>query len=982
MEVHDVANLFNRRSQSTGPDPQPARASRARRGFRLSASTKRSLIILLVLVVIFAVMWVTAPFWINWIWFGSVGYRSVISTNYTMQALAFFVAALVAGLLFLVNVRLALRNTTRHDVGEDNRLGRASNSVLRWLSLAAAAVVAFTAGSFFSSRWQEILLAFNASEFGVEDPTFGRDVGFYVFQLPFLEMVQGALLALLIVTILAVAIIYLIRMGIRFRTWGDVPMVALRHLSALLAAVLLILAFNYVLNNFELVYSSRGLVNGPGFTDVNIVRPLNWLMAIVSALVGIGLLSGFVLRQPRYLVGLLGTWLVLAVLVTPLLPLAVQRVLVEPNEFSREAKYIERNIEMTQQGFGLHDVETMELTGQDPINASQLQPGEEPLSNVRIWDYRVVGPVYQQLQAFRAWYEFPDMDVARYTIDGQTVQVIVGVRELNIDGLEQNRQTWTNTRLVYTHGYGVVVSPVSEVGPDGWPVYIVNGIDPISAPPELQIDRPEIYFGETDMQWVILHTDQSETSGLREPGDDNATYEFEGEVYGSIGLGNPITRGMAALTLGDRNVFLSSQLTGDSRLVETRNVVERAERIAPFLQYDSDPYMVVADGRLYWIIDAFTETNAYPQATSYDGRNYMRNSAKVVVDAYNGETTFYRTDVHDPIADAWGGIYTDLFTPVSEAPESISAHFRYPEELFVAQSTVWGDYHMNDARTWYDGDDRWRVARETSEGEENSMEPYFVNQVLPGETNSSFALTIPFTPAGSPERHNMTAWFAGTADRSGNTVLREYEYPRQITVYGPRQIEAQIDQDPDISQQITLWGQGGSEVIRGNMLVIPINDAMLYVQPLYLQASGTSASAPRLARVIVAANDQVVMRPTLGEAIQALEDPGADTVDQIEENPDVAVEQAAGETPVSGATPVPGESSVDRSNLPADLAGMSDQELAQEALATLERAEQARLNLDSEAYNEELGRLQVILEALSGGDGLGPAATPAATPAS
>lgn len=978
MEHQTVAQFFGRRGNPAQQGPQ--RAQR-KPGFELSASTKRSLIILLVLAVIFVLMWVTAPFWINWLWFGSVGYRSVITTNYTMQGLSFLIAAVIAGLLFWTNLRLALRNTERHDIGEDSRFGRAGNTMIRWLSILGSLVIAIAGGMYFSSRWQEMLLAFNGSSFGVDDPTFGRDVGFYVFQLPFLRTLETALMSLLIVTILAVAVVYLVRMGVRFRTWGDVPMVALRHVSALVSAVLLIMALSYVLRNFELVYSSRGLVNGPGFTDVNIVRPLNWLMALVSALVAIGLLSGFVLRNLKWLLGLLGTWFALAVIITPLLPVLVQRVFVEPNEFRREEQYIERNIEMTRSGFGLDEVQTTELTGQEPIVASELSSEEPPLSNIRIWDYRVVGPVYQQLQAFRPYYQFPDMDIDRYTLDGETVQVIVGVRELNIDGLEENRQTWTNTRLVYTHGYGVVMSPVSEVGNDGWPVYIMSGI-PVDAPPELQLDRPEVYFGETDMRWVILHTDQTETSGLTEAGEDQESHEFEGDVYGSISLGNPVTRGMAALTLGERNVFLSSQLTGDSRLVQTRNVVERADRIAPFLEYDNDPYVVIADGRLFWVIDGYTSTDAYPQATSYGGRNYMRNSVKVVVDAYNGETTFYRTDVHDPIADAWGDIYGDLFTPISEAPESISSHFRYPEELFNAQTDAWSDYHMEDARTWYDGDDRWRVATETSEGEVQPMEPYFVNQVLPGEDQSSFALTIPFTPAGTPERHNMTAWFAGTADSTGTTTLREYAYPRQLTIYGPRQIEAQIDQDPDISQQITLWGQGGSDVIRGNMLVIPINDAMLYVQPLYLRASGTTASAPSLARVIVAANDQVVMRPTLGEAIAALDDPEAATVDEIVEDPDAAIEQAAeGQPGDVSATPEsttsePAEETVVRQNLPADLATMNNDQLAAEALATLQRAEQAQRDGEWETYGTELERLQTILEALAGDELTAPAATP------
>lgn len=938
--------------------------------------------ILLVLALIVIGLWITAPFWINWIWFGSVGYRSVITTNYLMQGLSFLATALVAGVLFFINVQMALRNTRRHDVGEDGRFGRASNSVLKWLIVLASVVIALIAGNYFSSRWQELMLFLRGGEFGVEDPTFNRDVGFYVFQVPFLHTLIYTLLTLLVVIIAAVIIIYLVRMGVRFRNWGDVPMVAVRHISALISAVLLVLAFRYLLNTWELVHSSRGVVNGPGFTDVNIVRPLNYLMALVSVFVAIGLLSGFVLRNLKWLLGLLGVWFLLAVVVTPLLPLAVQQLIVEPSEFPRERTYIERNIQMTRSGFGLDDVVFSDLTGQEQIDPGQLDPAEPPLNNVRIWDYRVVGPVYQQLQSFVPYYQFPDVDVDRYVINGETVQVLVGVRELNLEGLAENRRSWTNRHLVYTHGHGYVVSPVSEVSSDNWPVQIVNGI-PLEGPPELMVDNPSIYFGETDLDWVILGTEQSEIAGLNEQGDDSTN--FQGDVYGAVGLGNPVTRAMAALTLGERNVFLNNQLTGDSQLVQTRNIVERAERIAPFLDYDPDPYMVVADGRMYWVIDAYTQTDRYPQATRYDGRNYLRNSVKVVVDAYNGETTFYRTGMPDPIADAWGKIYPDLFTPVAEAPESITSHFRYPELQFLAQSDVWSDYHMDDARTWYDGDDRWAVAQETSEGDPEPMEPYFVSLVLPGETDDAFALTLPFTPGGSRTNENLTAWFAGTADDTGDTTLRLYRYPRQVTVYGPRQIEAQINQDPDISQQITLWSQGGSEVIRGNMLVIPVNDAMLYVQPLYLQASGSTASAPRLARVIVATNDQIVMRPTLGEAIAALDDPTAGAVDQIEEDPATITEAGTSTDPqATPATSAENPTHTANTNvLPADLQGMSDQELAQEALATLDRMSDADAARDGEAYDSEFARLQAILTALGGTvtapDG-SPIASPEATP--
>lgn len=926
-----------------------------------------------IFVAIFIALTLSAPFWINWLWFGSVGYRSILVTNYIGEALAFLVGGLVAALIFLVNVRIALRNTRDQRTLREGTLGRVSNRILQLAGFAASAVIFFISGSISSSFWRDVLLALRAEPFGVEDPTFGRDVGFYIFTLPVLQGIQSGLIAIVAVTMIGAAVVYLIRLGVRFGSWGAVPWVALRHLSGLVAGLLLLIALGYVLRNFNLVYSTRGVVVGPGFTDVNIVRPLNWLMALASAATAIGLLSGVVLRNPKWLAGLLGGWFVLAVIVTPLLPVLVQRTVVEPNEFSREQQYIGRNIDMTRTAYGLNEVEVQELTGQDVIDPATLPVDQPPLSNVRIWDYRVVSPIYQQLQTFVPYYEFADVDVERYTIDGQSVQVLVSARELNIEGLQENARTWTNRHLAYTHGYGVVVSPVSEVSSDGWPELMVRDIPP-SGPAELQVVRPEIYFGELPQDWIIVNSDQPEFTGINEAGE-SAGGGFEGEPVGSISLGNPLTRGLAALTLGDRNVFISGQLNSESRLVQTRSVVDRAQRIAPFFDYDEDPYLVIADGRLVWIIDGYTSSSRFPQATQYGEVNYQRNSVKVVVDAYDGTTTFYRTGNADPIADAYGDIYGNLLTPIAEAPASISAHFRYPEQQFDLQSSVWSTYHVDDPRSFYDGDDRWTVAEEELDGNVQRMEPFFVNQTLPSESATEFALTIPFTPGGGQTRQNMTAWFAGTADEQGTTRLRQYRYPRQVTVFGPRQIEAQINQDPDISQQITLWNQSGTEVIRGNMLVIPINDAMLYVQPLYLQARQSTAAAPKLVRVIAASNERVVMRPTLPEAIAALGNPQAAAVDQIEAAPADLAEAPAPDAPVNQPAPTAPDADVSGENAAA-LPGMTQQQLADEALAAYQRGQSALATGDWATYGREQERLQQLLEQLSG-EGTVPVATPA-----
>ena len=911
-----------------------------------------------VVIGLFILATITAPFWINWLWFGSMGYRSIIVTNYIGVTVNFQVGGLIAAAIFYVNVRLAVRNTRNQTTIREGRVGRFSKSALNLLGAIGSIVLFVIVGWITKDFWRDVWLALRAEEFGVKDPTFNRDVSFYVFTLPVLKGIQVSLLWIVGITIVAVTIVYLVRLGVRFGLWGNVPFVALRHLSGLGSAMLLLVALGYILRNFELVFSTRGVVIGPGFTDVNIVRPLNWLMVFLSVAAAIGLASGYVLRTPKWLAGLLGGWFVLAFIVTPLLPVLVQRFVVEPNEFSREEQYIARNIDMTVAGFGLDDVEVTELTGQDRIDPNQLPADEPPLSNVRIWDYRVVTPIYQQLQSFVPYYEFSDIDVDSYEIDGQTVQVLVSARELNIDGLRETARTWTNRHLAYTHGYGAIVSPVSQVSSDGWPVLMVRDVPPVG-PSELAIERPEIYFGELPQDWIIINTDQTEFTGIDQGMEDGG---FEGTPAGSISLGNVFTRGLAALTLNDRNVFISGQLTGDSRLIQTRSVIDRAERIAPFFDYDQDPYLVIADGRMYWIIDGYTSTDRFPQAAKYDGENYLRNSVKVVIDAYDGTTTFYRTAEADPIADAYGEVYGDLLTPVTEAPASITAHFRYPEQLFRTQSEVWSTYHVDDNRSLYDGDDQWIVAQEELNGVTQTVEPYFVNQELPNETETEFALTVPFTPGGGQSRQNMTAWFAGTTDETGQTRLRQYRYPRQVTVFGPMQIDAQIDQDPEISQQITLWNQSGTEVIRGNMLVIPVNDAMLYIQPLYLQSRDSTAAAPKLVRVIAATNQQVVMRPTLPEAIAALADPNAASVGEIEDVPDEATEAPTDATVDQPDTGTP-EAAAPATT--GDLAGLTEGELANEALARYDRAQTALKAGDWTTYGEEQERLGQVLEELA-----------------
>lgn len=952
-------------------DGQPLRPRVSRPRLHISPATKRMIVTALVIVAILVVLYVTASFWINWLWFGSMGYRSVLVKRYLAQVIIFFVFGGCSAAIFVLNVSLALRQT-REGAPREGFIGRLSQRVVTALAVGGGAVIFLIGGVHAASRWETFLLFWYGGSFGVKDPTFHRDAGFYVFTLPVLHGVYFGLLAIVILTFIAVALVYALRLGVRFRHWGDVPWTAVRHLSGLGSALLLIFAFGYVLRTWMLVYSTRGFVFGPGFTDTNVVQPLNWLMVALSVLAAIGLLSGFILKNPRWLAALVGGWIVLAFILTPLLPALVERVVVQPNEFKREETYINRNIAMTRAGFGLDGAQLVDLTGTQPIDATQLSTNEPPLRNARVWDYRVAAPIYQQLQSFVPYYQFGDVDVDRYTINGQPTQVLVSARELNLDGLPANARTWTNTHLAYTHGYGLVVSPVSDVSNNGWPTFMVSDI-PVKTVPELKVTQPQLYFTETPSDWVIVHTKQPEFGGIGDTSQGTPVDSYAGAGKGSIGLGNPFSRALAAISLKDQKIFLSGQITGQSRLIQTRSVVDRAKRIAPFLTYDPDPYLVVANGKLYWIIDAYTTSAAFPQATRYDGINYLRNGVKVVVDAYDGTTTFYRTDEPDPIADAYGRIYKHLFTPVEQAPPAIAAHFRYPELQFNLQSAVYSDYHVDNARTYYDGDDRWTVAEEEIGGKVQPMEPYFVTQTLPGKQESTFSLTVPFTPGGGQSRQNMTAWFAGSADATGKANLTLYRYPRSTTVFGPRQVEARIDQQPDISAQITLWSQSGSNVIRGNLLVIPVGDAMLYVQPLYLQAAGSSAAAPQLARVILVTNDRIVMRSTLPDAIRALQNPNSSAAGTVEGAP--TAQQQPPQQQQQTAPPNANQPATQgaQPSAAADLARMSQAQLAHEALTVYDQGQAALQRGDWTAYGQAQQRLQQILTLMAG--------TPAATPA-
>jgi uncharacterized membrane protein (UPF0182 family) len=886
----------------------------------------------LVLAGVFAFIWLTARFWIQWWWFDSVGYQTALTTRYISGAIAFVVAALLVGGFFAANWNLALRR--RESAGRSARL--ASSRILRWPLWLLTVGLGVFSGWLAAEQWVAWRLALAGTNFGIEDPIFGLDAGFYVFRLPALEIAHRMALATVLVTLGAVALIYLGLRGLDRLDQLQASPQTRRHLLGLAALLLVLFGAGYLLANYGLQYSQRGFTFGPGFTDVTIVRPLNYLLAVVSVLAAVVLVASRRMEQVRWLGIIAVTW-VLAVVLGAVVPRLVQQTIVEPNELQREAQYIANNIALTRTGFGLEGVESRSISGQGEPPASVLQADSPVLRNVRLWDYRIARQTFQQLRSFVPYYVFNDVDVDRYPEEDEVQQVLVSARELDTDGLPANAQTWTNQHLSYTHGYGGVVSPINEATSQGLPVFSVGGIPPEPAG-VLTIDRPEIYFGELESPWVAVNTGVQEVNGI--PGE-TPTRPYEGLAQGSIRLDNYLKRVILAINLGDRRILFTDELTAESRVLLQRSITERVSTIAPFLLLDGDPYLTIVDGRMIWIVDAYSATDRFPNSTPYAGVNYARHTFKATVDAYDGTVTFYRTAMPDPIADAYTMLFREMFTPISEAPPALAEHFRYPEDLFDLQTRVFSAYHVTDPTAFYNGEDRWEIAAEPVEtdGEAESvlrpMEAYYMTLPLPGESETGFKLIRPFTPINRP---NMTAWMAAQSDPRGDARLVVYRFPRQITVFGPQQVEARINQDPQISEQFTLLSQSGSRVISGNLLVLPVEETVMYVQPVYLQATGMAGAPTELTFVIVATGEQVEMRPTLEEALAAVA--GDDEADGPRAaTADVEGDLAAEAAPISGTV--------------AD------------ALNAYERGQRALSEGDWAAYGEAQSELGRILDTLA-----------------
>ena len=820
-------------------------------------SMRRWVIIIGILVFLFILASIGKGMYTEWLWFGSLGFSNIYTTILSTKLWLFFAGALAFFALLVANLFLARRLSP---VSTDNILIRQAVVIVRRVLdtgiLAVTIFLSLIFGLITSGQWESVLRFSNATGFNVTEPLLGRDVAFYIFNLPLYQFVQGWLVWAVVIILIFTATIY--GLNISFRRAALTTGIKW-HLSALGAAVFFLIGWSYRLKIFDLLYSQRGIIFGAGYTDVH-AQWLAWRILIVIAVIsGIVLLIGVFRRWRHSLTIPIGLWIASAIIFGSIYPAIVQRFQVEPSELARERPYIERNIQFTRLAFGLDQIEEKDIPVELSPSGQDIAQNSATMNNIRLWDYRPLKDTYNQLQSIRLYYDFADIDVDRYQIDDSYRQVLLGARELSPEKLTSEAQTWVNRRLQFTHGYGVTLSPTNEVTKEGLPNLWVKDVPPIGM---IEIERPEIYFGEKTNDYVFVGTRVEEFDYPK--GDTNVYTKHTAE--NGIEIGSFIRKLAFAWQLGDINILISGELTPESQLLYRRNIQERLHHIAPFLRLDSDPYIVIDDGKLLWVQDAYTVSNRYPYSQPASGEiNYIRNSVKIVTDAYDGSVTFYLIDPEDAIASTYAAIFPSLFTPIEAMPESLRTHLRYPQNLFQVQVSVYQTYHMQDPRVFYNKEDLWTIPVETYANTERPVEPYYVIMRLPDEEQEEFVLMLPFTPT---QKDNMITWLAARSDGDKYGKLIAYNFPKDKLIYGPRQIEARIDQDPTISSQLTLWGQKGSEVIRGNLLVIPIEKSIIYVEPIYLKAE--RGQLPELKRVIVASGDRIAMEQTLAESLSAI----------------------------------------------------------------------------------------------------------------
>jgi uncharacterized protein len=873
---------------------------------------------------------------VDWLWFNHTGFREIYITILKTQAELGGYCGI--GFLLLTGLNLWIARTVAHRSGYHAIVRTAEfpalerfPSLLRamvWLSIL---LVGWMVSQWSATHWGSYLLATHAIRMAQTDPIFGISLSFYLFRLPFLFFIYHLGLAILVMCVLTTAALYLIEGGMWISPRGLAMGRNVRaHLMVIGGLFFLLLAWRARLGMYDLVYSPGGLVYGAGYSDIHVAWPVLWILLGLCVITALAFFAGAPTGQVRLALYSFGTVIAVGIVGGSIFPALVQRYVVAPSELQKEEPYIARGIEFTRQAYGLDRFDERNFPAIQDLTAASIEQNATTMRNLRLWDHQPQLTTFQQLQEIRTYYDFARVYNDRYTIHSELRQVSLSARELSARSLPD--PNWVNRHLIYTHGYGLCLGPVNESTPDGLPVLFIKDIPPVSSI-SLKVTRPEIYYGERSNNYCFIKT------GAREfdypSGDQNVYTVYQGS--GGIPVSGFWRRLLFALRFSDVNTLLSRYIQPASRIMIYRRILARVERLAPFLSYDSHPYLVIADdGSLQWIVDAYTTSSQYPYSEPTPGvGNYIRNSVKITISAYDGRVTFYISDPSDPLIRAYQRIFPGVFHPFSEMPPDLRAHIRYPQDFFAIQAAKYAVYHMTDPGVFYSKEDLWRVATRTVNGTSTPMDPYYAVMKLPevGETEE-FILMVPFTPA---RKNNMIAWMAARCDGADYGKVLVFTFPKEKLIYGPEQIQSRVNQNPSISQQLTLWDQGGSRVIRGTLLVIPVQNAVLYVEPLYLAAEG-GVSLPQLKRVIVAYSDHVVMERSLEDALNVIFGGGAGG-------------------PAETAGPAPTASSAPARTVPASV-----ESLIQQANQHYERAQQDLRQGDWSGYGQEIQGLGQILK--------------------
>jgi uncharacterized membrane protein (UPF0182 family) len=891
--------------------------------------------VIIALFVIFGGLSFAVEMYFDYLWFSELGKTVVFTTALYAKSMLGSGILLISFLFVYLNLYFANRGPGLIQIGIPTPTGQITaytveHETVRRMSGLLAAAVGLILGLSAATSWEQVWSWLNRVDFSISDPIFSRDVSFYVFTMPLLRGALRLLLALSFISLIGVLILYYFKGILKLSSLRDGGRSRSSiHVSLLAALIFMLLAVKAYLDRFEVLFGNHDVFEGANYADLHARVPMLTLLAIAAAISA--LLWIFNAFSSKNKAAVLAVLLYFAVLFGGgIYPAVIQKFIVAPNELDKESPQIKHNIEATLRAYGLQDVAERNLTGDKALTPQDIENNATTIHSIRLWDHEPLLDALKQIQEIRTYYDFISVDNDRYLVNGELQQFMISPRELNSVSLPE--RNWINEHLSYTHGYGVALGPVNRMTSEGLPVLLVKDIPPVSTQPVFKVDRPEIYFGELSSSYAIVKTGQQEFD--YPSGETNVYTTYQGT--GGVPVQSFFRKLLFAFYFRDANIVLSPLIQSESRFLYHREIKKRLSRVAPFLMLDQDPYLVISEGRLYWIQDAYTVSGRYPYSTTTRGvGNYIRNSAKIVVDAYNGKIDMYVADPNDPILQVYQKIFPGIFRPIAELSSDLRQHLRYPEDIFRVQTYIYSIYHMTSPQVFYNKEDLWQIPVIASRGSENPMSPYYTIMRLPQEKKEEFILMLPFTPG---RKDNLSAWMVARSDGDNYGQLVVYRFPKQKLVYGPRQIVARINQDAEISRQVSLWDQRGSQVIQGNLLVIPIEEGLIYVRPLYLRSE--SGKIPELKRVIVAYENQIAMEETLEEAISRIF--GAQVAETPGEGAVAAAVSATAAAPVIVSSP----------------------NLIRQAGEAYERAIQAQRQGDWAKYGEEIKKLGSIIEEL------------------